>query len=517
MGCVLAHIGKACFMRVMIYTPVVLWPVHFETDLEIARRYLDDNWEVTFLQCRRSLPVCTQNRGHIRTVCYNCMSRYSAGITWLGPGKVDVQDFLFLAEEERKAIAYLAKLSFTTVEEVRAIVLDGVEVGVAALSTLITLIRTPQPDVVKNRALIIKYLQAAATSFYSVRNQIRFHCPDAFVLFNGRFAELFGALRAAQGESIALFVHERSGVLERYSLTPDVSPHDLSTAKRIIEEIYAGSVLPDTDKQTIASGWYDDRRAGKSQSWYSFSSHHQSGLLPPFSPGKLKIAIFNSSEDEMEAFEEWKNPLYASQTDGLRLIISFIEQLGTFQCFLRIHPNLAGFDNAQTRDTERLALDHPTLTVIAADSPVSSYELIDACDLIITFGSTVGIEAAFAGKHSVLLGRSQYESLGCCSVPSSHVEFIILLSRFAKGDTELFPDPVARREGAIKYGFYYKEWGHLYRYVKPVSVVKSVMLAHGQEVELKPAFVLRLINLLYSVLVVVPMQKWLSFWGRWRQ
>jgi len=59
---------------------------------------------------------------------------------------------------------------------------------------------------------------------------------------------------------------------------------------------------------------------------------------------------------------------------------------------------------------------------------VDSYDIVSAADVVLTFGSTIGIEAAYYGKPSILLGRAVYEDLGSCYVPSSHDELMKLLS-----------------------------------------------------------------------------------------
>jgi hypothetical protein len=82
---------------------------------------------------------------------------------------------------------------------------------------------------------------------------------------------------------------------------------------------------------------------------------------------------------------------------------------------------------SQLADIKKLVSEFNNLTVIWPKDQVDSYSLLDACDKIITFGSTIGIEAAYWGKISILAGRAVYERLDCIYKPSNHEELITLI------------------------------------------------------------------------------------------
>lgn len=409
-----------------------------------------------------------------------CKSRFGAGIKWLGNQKVVRNDFFYLNDDEQKIVEEFESLSFSSSADVRSIKLEGAEIGLAALGSLISLLREPELDVVTHRKLVILALQTAAIAFYSIRNHLKLQNPDKFVVFNGRFAELRSALCAAQSVNIPSYVHERSGVLEKYSITANGSPHDLTIMKKIIEGVSAESTLDRSEQIRIAAEWYTERRDNKSQSWYSYIENQQKGVLPELSSGRCNVVIYNSSEDEMEAFDYWKNPIYRNQVDGINKIAENISNDPRFKLFLRIHPNLKGVDNSQVKAIISLKERFPSLTVIPAESPVNTYDLMDACDVVVSFGTTVGIEAAYAGKPVFLLGRAIFEDLDCCMKPKSHDEFISILEQFVSGDRDMIPDADRLIEGTTKYGLFKKLWGEEYSYVKPCNVAESKMIRNGK-------------------------------------
>ena len=78
-------------------------------------------------------------------------------------------------------------------------------------------------------------------------------------------------------------------------------------------------------------------------------------------------------------------------------------------------------------------------------SPVSTYMLLKKAEKVVSFGSTVGIEAVYWGVPSILLGASLCRNMGCCYIPRSHREAMDMIQRPLK------PLP---REGALKFGFF---------------------------------------------------------------
>jgi Capsule polysaccharide biosynthesis protein len=98
--------------------------------------------------------------------------------------------------------------------------------------------------------------------------------------------------------------------------------------------------------------------------------------------------------------------------------------------FVRVHPRLASMTNAQTRFFQSIAHRFRNVEIIAPDSPIDSYALMDNCDLVLTYGSTMGVEALFANKPSILMGHAIYEDWGGVIKPSSHGDLIHMLKEF---------------------------------------------------------------------------------------
>ena len=140
-------------------------------------------------------------------------------------------------------------------------------------------------------------------------------------------------------------------------------------------------------------------------------------------------------------------------------------------------------DNADLRRLRNI--QSPNLFLIEPDSSISSYELLDHATTVLTFGSTVGIEAAFWGKPSVLAGPALYEALGSVYLPRTHDEVIELLTQ------ELLP---LDRLGALQYAFYWQSLGEEFRYWVAEGFIDGKF--RGQSLHFRGVVLLRVFNLL---------------------
>jgi hypothetical protein len=266
--------------------------------------------------------------------------------------------------------------------------------------------------------------------------------------------------------------HERAGVNNKYYLARNTTPHDLENAYKEIEQLWEK-----TDKnlrEEIGKKFYIDRRSRIEHAWYSFTKSQKSGLLPQnFDSRKKNIGLFNSTIEEYAAIRNWKEqiPIYKEEIISFHKIFEALNNDSNIQIYFRVHPNLRDADNSQMQDIKSLVGKFKNVTILLPESNVDSYTLMENCDTIITFGSTIGVEACYWNKPSILLGISYYDKLDCCYIPKSHEETIDLIR------TDLMPKS---KEGALKYGFWELSKGIEYKFFKQTGLASGQFL--GKEV-----------------------------------
>ena len=443
-------------MKILIYMPFSNWVSHFATDLEIAAKHIDEGDDVHIIQCSGDLTSCEPNRPHTKLRCAACKYNRDKGLS-----------LIHLPEQNRHELdlnnffKYLDVPDFSSIEELKSFEINNVDIGMAVASTLISKTREPAPDLSNFKNYIHENILMSNSIYNSIKYRLQQIEPDVFYMFNGRFAALRPALRAAQHLGVKTFIHERAGVLQKYILSEDTYPHDIEYKKNVTDNFW-DDTLPDTEKEEMAKHWFEDRRIGKDQAWHSFTKFQTKMKLPDdFDISKRNIAIFVSSEDEFVAIDGWQNPIYKNQNDAINAIIN-ADTDENIKFYIRIHPNLIGLDNTQTKGLSEFK--SANLTVIPADSKIDSYKLMYACEKVVTFGSAMGIESVFWGKPSILAGKSLYENLGGCYIPSNHEELIDLINAHLNPLSNL---------GALKYGYYQSQAGIPYFYYNPDSILKG--------------------------------------------
>jgi hypothetical protein len=184
-----------------------------------------------------------------------------------------------------------------------------------------------------------------------------------------------------------------------------------------------------------------------------------------WNPGKKNIIIFNSSEDEFAAVgPEWKNPVYKDQLTGIKAILEDLQFEKDIWIYLRIHPNL---EDVKDEDTMALYdLHYQNLTIVKPDSKISSYELLFNASKVVTFGSTMGIEAVYWGIPSISIGITLYSDFNATYQPANHKQVIEMIKSDLKPSA---PEP------ALKYGFFYKTFGVDYKLYTPTDILSGYL------------------------------------------
>jgi len=427
-------------MNVLIYIEDVLG-FHFATDLEFAVKHLRRGDEVHLLTCQGGLQTCPANNVHDAKTCILCRSKLHTGleIDELEDAEVHVLDL----DRYKETVSIP---SFSTIDDLKDFEIDGINHGMEAASTMISALRKPRPDMGEHRDLVERSLFTAIAVYRASLRRIEELQPDRCYVLNGRRASQMPFVRAAWEKDRKLYTFEVGHDADKYILVEDTYFHDLDNKKREIEEYWSDDT-PFEEKKELADQFFRDRRYGSGEKYLEaqFKEEQRQGALPgDFDASRRNVVIFNSSEDEFAAVEGYENPVYETQVQGIHRIIENSDLDDDIHIYLRVHPSLTNVENYQTRAIEQLEADN--LSVIPANSDVDSYALMEACEKVVTFGSAMSIESAYAGKPSILLGREPYEDLGACYTPDSHEEAIALLN-----DPGL---PPRDQLGALKYGYY---------------------------------------------------------------
>jgi hypothetical protein len=461
----------------LLFSPFAKWKVHFETDLELAHKCLDEGDELTIIHCDGTLPICEPNPNNISIACKVCMARRDNGFSWLDNKSIKL---IPLALDERRNIQQLNNIinSMKTIQDVENFSFENSDVGMSAVSSTVSFYREPKLIWKKHHKRLLLHLRTAILIHMRFKELLSTKNYDNIILFNGRYSTFRPVVRLAQQLNIELYVHERGPDFKHYSLARNTYPHDLKYIQNQIIK-FSNDKEPEKAKKEIGKMWFEERQNHVVQNWKVFTKNQVTGYLPKnISAKSFNIAIFNSSEDEFVAIEEWKNPFYKSQNEGIRKILDSVKD-ENYGIFLRVHPNLFNVNNSQTQELTKIKEKYQNLTVIESDSKVNSYDLIKAVDLVITFGSTVGIEASYLNKPSIVMGNTTYLILNTCIQPINHQSMIEIIKTFR--ETGALP---LTNDKNYLFGYYMKSYGQRFKYVLQTDLDKALLIKNGKKINL---------------------------------
>ncbi len=463
-------------MRVLFLSINNIWQPHFETELELMLDHLEKGDDVYVLTCNKSLFSCVSNPEKAKLGCLKCRSRFWNGLKRIGLSKGNV---INLKRKVSRNVIDSLPFEFKNIEELKKFELFGIDFGLAVASTLISELRDHRFDTLAYKDKIYKSLKSALLIYESVLDALRHYTPDVFYIFNGRFSETKPAVRISQKLGITFYTHERGGDIDRFSLFKNHFPHSRENMKKEINYLWDNSCLAKDEKLKIGEKWFADRKQGVEQGWFSYVTDQGKKTLPAgFNKLKKNIVFFNSSADEYESFPEWNSLIYNDELDACSKIMESFKHRDDIKFYLRVHPNLKGLNNSQIKDLKKLnSLGYKNLKIIWPEELIDSYALVDACNMVLVFLSTIGVEACFRNKPSIVLGRALYEDLNCCYLPKNHESVVSMI------DSDLAPK---NKSGALKYSYWAASRGVIFKYFKPEGIFKGKFL--GEEIKWQLSF-----------------------------
>jgi len=449
---------------VAIFNSHTLWPVHYETELEIIQNHLNAGDAVYQIVCNGTINSCDLNLSNEPLECLRCIEKRKKGITLLnspanGPGKLHVLEYHELTVQDKRIIS-ATRFEYGSMDELKGLSVENFDIGLAVLSSIMSSLRDSSLDFSLYKETIDRHLQNALMVFYATKRIIDTYDISKFYVFNGRFAYPRAVFRACQQKSIECWFHEVGGTIYKYDIFKNRLPHNISYIQELIEYFWEHG--EQNERQRLGRLWFEERIKAIPQNYMSFVAGQELTRLPEsWNTLSHNVVIFNSSEDEMASIgAEWKNPLYKNQLDGIQSVVGDLALFPHIRVYLRMHPNLQGVNDDYVKSLREIKADN--FELIEADSPVSTYQLIKRADKIVTFGSSTGIEAAYLSRVSILLGASYYKGKSCVYEPASHEEAIKMLA-----DVNL--EPIIS-DFPLKYGYYFKNRGIDFTFYKPTRI-----------------------------------------------
>ena len=164
---------------------------------------------------------------------------------------------------------------------------------------------------------------------------------------------------------------------------------------------------------------------------------------------------FSSSGDEIAELDlDWADYFYG-QPNALLDVAKTCRELG-YTLLVRTHPHKRMKPKRDVEDWHAAVEAAKPDIHLDEFSPVDSYTLMRQADVVVTYGSTTGVEAAYAGCPVIVMGPSAYDELGCATRVANVDELRAALSARQPGE----------HAGAISYGLMMLRRGFTFEHVR---------------------------------------------------
>lgn len=308
------------------------------------------------------------------------------------------------------------------------------------------------------------WVHAAAKSFAYVFDQthavITQRGITMLAVYNGRFLHDRAAAMAAESIGIPFVSYDQGGHDTDFDLTVD-DTHDWDALQRRMLTLYQNWDPEERDE--LGSRWFLDRTQHLDKSNSLFVEAQKIGSIVDFPINKKIVVYFSSSGDEIVELDLDWDSYFNGQENALRLVGQICAEDSNIYFIVRSHPHKRHKPKHDVQEwISAVEKTNPDLH-LDPHSEVDSYALMRAADLVITYGSTSGVEAAFAEKPVIVLGPSAYNILGCATQVMNEDELRKAMLEQSSG----------KWSGAVSYGLMNKRRGFNRVHTKEFSQVKD--------------------------------------------
>ncbi len=416
-----------------------MWHCHYVAELNYIEKHLSLGDRVTLLRCDADQLSCEANPKRELAHCLRCIGIRQHGESLLSS---KVKTAPLIIEDFKNAVPTKFEVNVSTISEMKETHVAGFDIGSAVYSSLVDRTMSATPDLNIHRDLARDLFLDSYRIYLSAIRYLEEGRYDRVYVFNGRYAGARPWIRACEKKKVSFFTHDKFSSPDRPTRFDCALPHiPAQYPRRILdfwESAEGNSAIVDQ-----ARDFFEERPKGKLTGWVSFVDLQEKDMLPAgWDSSKKNIAIFSSTEWEFVSIKElMENALFPCQEDACHYLITEVHKRDPEVCFyIRIHPNSSADKGRWWELPSIQNLAH--CTIIPPESSISSYALLQACDTSVTYISTIGVEATYWGKPSIILAQAIYWGLDAVYEPKTREEALEMLC------SDLVPKP---QTNALKY------------------------------------------------------------------
>lgn len=371
--------------------------------------------------CDKALPACIEcsyvvmspeamaDRGPQGSICGACTSTGVRGQHGTG-STVHLLSRWISDEDRAEASSVRASVPPGSAADLRV---DGIAVGEHAVAaTLRFLAVASLPTDETTQRILDRYIEAAVILVRAAQRMLAELKPDVVVMQHGIYVPQGIMLEVAKQRGVRVVAWATG-----YPKQTILFSHGDTYHRTMLQESPSDweSAPWDEHLARLTTDYLDSRRTG-SADWMGFSAPdrsadgNSSSLAQENRP--LVVAMANVSWDAQLHFD---GRAYPTQAAWILATIDWARTRPDLALVIRAHPaEITGFlpSRDPLRDTVKASTPPQNVYFVDADSDVSTYDLIEAANCVIVYGTKVGVEALARSTPVINVGEAWVRNKG---------------------------------------------------------------------------------------------------------
>jgi len=408
-----------------------IWPI-FITELEIIKKELEQDNHVHIIACKGNKNFCIANEKMVKINCKFCQNRLINGLKILKkyhPSKIKI----FFEKYNVQKLIPKNKIKFNFTYK-------NFKIGESIKSSLITMFKSELISEKFYKKIILELINQSLNNIVFLKKNIFNRSKyNKIYIFNGKNYNYRTLVQYCQNKKKNFFCYDYPYFShDGYLIKKNGMTQYLMSRSYDLKKLYKK-----LNKQINLSKIHQNgknffqKRINKINTGPipTFNILQKSGAIPKeFIKEKFKISFFNVSDFESLSIEENKKyNVYKDQVMAVEKIVQDLQKYNNLIFSLRLHPNSINEPNKVAR-FNNLKNKYKNLIIVDPLSKIDSYKLAQESDLIITFGSTIGLESVFLKKNVINLSASYYAAFKIDFQPKTHRECIGTIKKLIKNN-----------------------------------------------------------------------------------
>jgi hypothetical protein len=395
--------------KVAIFSNTPLWIDRHPEAVELAWRLAADNREVIWISCNEALASCPANPNHSSVLCRVCIQQNKRTTEkLLPPGATSVS----FDQIRRPKLDIEFPQNWLDLLQYYYFQMPIGALVASQLSDDFSDISISDSDVQQRGRELIS---SGIYLYEWFRQLIAEKGISQVYAWNGRRSSDGPALYAADFMNIDY----KSFISDEHGTVRIEDEFRVQTNKGYMNRFLSSLESPITDDELrTVHNYFDRLRFGAPQDeYFRYFGQENKDEFVITNCNKPILAIFTSSVWENVGNREMSlsgrlNPF--DEFERLDKVCNDPDIKSKWHVVVRFHPNQSNAGPIEKNLIDELVKNCSDIEFIMPNSKTSSYGLLDNAKLVLTFASTIGIEAAWYQKPSILYGRALHERAGFC-------------------------------------------------------------------------------------------------------